>query len=291
MKKKIITMTLITTMTVSVLTGCSVMRGSIGATREENTSAENQENTNTEETDNVSVGNQENTNVEETDNIANENQERANAEETDNTSAETQENTNVEKTENISAENQESGNVEETDNTSTESGKAAGNTETNTNVSSSGDIFSWQVAIDGVTDTFPCDVSELEANGWELEDEGTLKENEYMFGYVEKGEKRFMVYITNLTSEEKDYTKCSLAGISIKTSDLEDGLSVVLPGNLTVSEALTQEDVINAYGEPADIGESDRTISMKYKQEVYKHFEALFNKEDGSLISIRYQNL
>lgn len=265
MKKKMIVMTLTTMMAVSVLTGCSITGGNMSVLRNDNTSAKNQEN--------VAAESQEDTNVVESDNVSADNQENSNVAESNNASADNQENSDITQTDNASANNQEVENSAEA------------------NESSSADIFCWQAAIEGVTYTFPCDVSEFEANGWELEDMGTLEENQYVFGYAKNGDKKFLAFVVNLSSEEKNYAQCSIGGISLKSSYFESGLSVVLPGNLTVSKELTQEQIIKTYGEPTEIKESDSTICVEYQMEIYKTFEALFSKKDGSLISIKYQNL
>lgn len=247
MKKKIVTIALITAMVVSTLTGCSLTKES-SSTGPVSTSVENN------------------------------GSEAANVEEIETTPDATE-----------SAENE----MSSTETTSTEIPAEDGSTtETEHNAQIAEDLFSWQVTIDGIVYTLPCDVSEFEKNGWKLEGEGTLEKNRYTFIDIEKGEDAITVFLQNKTDKVLDYAKCPVVGVDVTLWKLKSDISVVFPGNLVVSKKLTKEEIIEKYGQPTEESDSDATYSMtyKYQNEAYKKWDILFSKDDGEVNSIEYKN-
>ena len=120
------------------------------------------------------------------------------------------------------------------------------------------DLFSWQVSIDGVVYTLPCEFSEFEKNGWELfvkkghEDEGIMGANCNGSIEMKKGEDRITVWLQNTTDEDLDYSNCPVVEVELFLEKIKSDMEVVFPNNLVASKDITKEEVIEKYGEPAE---------------------------------------
>ena len=168
------------------------------------------------------------------------------------------------------------------------------------------DLFSWQVSIDGVVYTLPCEFSEFEKNGWELfveeehEDDGIMGTNCHGFIEMKKGEDRITVWLQNTTDEDLEYSKCPVVEVELFLEKIKSDMEVVFPNNLVASKDITKEEVIEKYGEPAEeieAVEKDPTCALSYQYEdndyktrKYKDWAILFTEEGRDVLKIVYRN-
>lgn len=168
------------------------------------------------------------------------------------------------------------------------------------------DLFSWQISIDGVVYTLPCEFSEFEKNGWELfveeehEDDGIMGTNCHGSIEMKKGEDRITVWLQNTTDEDLEYSKCPVVEVELFLEKIKSDMEVVFPKNLVASKDITKEEVIEKYGEPAEeieAVEKDPTCALFYQHEdndyktrKYKDWAILFTEEGRDVLKIVYRN-
>ena len=168
------------------------------------------------------------------------------------------------------------------------------------------DLFSWQISIDGVVYTLPCEFSEFEKNGWELfveeehEDDGIMGTNCHGSIEMKKGEDRITVWLQNTTDEDLEYSKCPVVEVELFLEKIKSDMEVVFPNNLVASKDITKEEVIEKYGEPAEeieAVEKDPTCALFYQHEdndyktrKYKDWAILFTEEGRDVLKIVYRN-
>ena len=168
------------------------------------------------------------------------------------------------------------------------------------------DLFSWQISIDGVVYTLPCEFSEFEKNGWELfveeehEDDGIMGANCHGSIEMKKGEDRITVWLQNTTDEDLEYSKCPVVEVELFLEKIKSDMEVVFPNNLVASKDITKEEVIEKYGEPAEeieAVEKDPTCALFYQHEdndyktrKYKDWAILFTEEGRDVLKIVYRN-
>ena len=170
----------------------------------------------------------------------------------------------------------------------------------------SADLFSWQVSIDGVIYTLPCEFSEFEKNGWELfveegtEDNRILNAHCYGSINIKKGEDIITVWLQNTTDEDMEYSKASVVEVELLLDKIKSDMEVVFPNNLVASKSITRDEVIEKYGEPTDelkAVEEDPTCALDYqhqdnddKAHKYKDWMIMFTEEGGDVLKIVYRN-
>ena len=168
------------------------------------------------------------------------------------------------------------------------------------------DLFSWQISIDGVVYTLPCEFSEFEKNSWELfveeghEDDGIMGANCHGSIEMKKGEDRITVWLQNTTDEDLEYSKCPVVEVELFLEKIKSDMEVVFPNNLVASKDITKEEVIEKYGEPAEeieAVEKDPTCALFYQHEdndyktrKYKDWAILFTEEGRDVLKIVYRN-
>ncbi|MGN0475278.1 MAG: hypothetical protein ACI4IJ_09330 [Acutalibacteraceae bacterium] len=146
----------------------------------------------------------------------------------------------------------------------------------------SNDWNSWQIAVDGVVYTMPCDISDFEKNGWTLENaDGTLKSNQYTLSQpMKKGDLRIYVQIINLSDNEINIADGKVGQVKI---DANSEVPIVLPGKLVFDENLTVEDIKAKYGEPKRENEGDNYVTLTYTGELYQSVDFFIYKPDSGM--------
>ncbi len=147
---------------------------------------------------------------------------------------------------------------------------------------------SWQIAVDGDVYTIPCDLSEFKKNGWELKNsDGTLKSNQYtLIGQtLKKGDLSISAQLVNMTDNEVAIADCQVGSVKVT---LDDNVSAVLPGGIVFDKNLTVEDVKAKYGEPDDITESEKSVTLTYDGGYYMEVEFCFYNEDSGMKEYSY---
>ena len=146
----------------------------------------------------------------------------------------------------------------------------------------SNDWNSWQIAVDGVVYTMPCDISDFEKNGWTLENaDGTLKANQYTLSQpMKKDDLRIYVQIINLSDNEINIADGKVGQVKI---DANSEVQVVLPGKLVFDENITVEDIKAKYGEPNRENEGDKYVTLTYTGKSYQSVEFFIYKPDSGM--------
>ena len=157
----------------------------------------------------------------------------------------------------------------------------------------SGDIFSFEVSLDGQTYKIPMTYSEFTGLGWKMngDDSEQLKENQYTLSdKFENGDFKVSCQIVNLDSESKPVSDCYIGKISIDAYDLKDtSHTVELPDGIAMGKS-TMEDVKSAYGEPDDTYTGSSYSSYTYKDKVYSTVKISFDSETNVISGVEIQH-
>lgn len=155
------------------------------------------------------------------------------------------------------------------------------------------DIYSFEIKIDGDTYKFPMWYKEFEAKGWTCVedmsgDAPALAEGSFDF---EKNGIQYSVEMFNSSASAKPMTECAVTGVRSDSFYYPNGEfpDIVLPGDIRVGVA-TEEDVLNAYGEPTDDydgGEEYRVLYYEKGNDNYVHLTI----EKGILTEIELVNI
>lgn len=155
---------------------------------------------------------------------------------------------------------------------------------------------SYTLEVNGETITLPCSIESMEAAGLNLDTEDTGEdyivnagEYEMVFFEDEKGN-YLMVDLINQTEDPQKIVDCEIGGIYVDSWETEDGsLKVVFPGGVQIG--MSKEDLVAAYGEPADVydGESIQGYTWYDGKSYFKSFSADVDTETGRVNSLRIQ--
>lgn len=158
----------------------------------------------------------------------------------------------------------------------------------------SGDLYDFQVSIDGTVYQFPMWYSDFEALGWEYDGDAarTLDSNQYTTAEVWKKD-GVSVYTSfaNLSMNTVPFSESMVAGITLDRYDIEDAdWEILLPGGIEwgVSNA---DDIVAAYGDPTDTYDGDLYYKMTYEQDYYNSVSLYVFKEGDSLQKIEIENM
>lgn len=156
------------------------------------------------------------------------------------------------------AETQASGSTERQSTIETEKAAPAGNTGWQT----------YEVLFNKTKITLPCDLAELQALGYTLDEdmdpEAVVNAGDYEYGYLtDKSGALISVDFLNTTAGPLTIAECPVASIGSDDWFLEGSKnSIVYPEGITIGS--TKDDVLNAYGNPQDAYEGDSITSLYY---------------------------
>lgn len=175
----------------------------------------------------------------------------------------------------------------------TEAISEAEDTENAISSSFSGDLFSFEISLDGQIYKIPMSYKDFTADGWVMDGDDTeeLEENQYtLLQRFEKDGFKISCQIINLESEAKPLSECYIGQITVDSYYIEDtGHSFELPNGIRFGES-TIDDVVSAYGEPDDIYEGDSIIVYTYEEELYSQVEITFDTQSKALTKAEIQN-
>ena len=128
-------------------------------------------------------------------------------------------------------------------------------------------VYQFEMKLDGTTYEFPMWASKLESKGWKCKEDLTeeLSPEEGTTVWWEKDGVTYMVDMYNVSADTLPLSKCAVSGI--RTDDdyyASDSMpDIVLPENIKLGTA-TRENIVAAYGEPADGYESSEDHYVMY---------------------------
>lgn len=171
-----------------------------------------------------------------------------------------------------------------------DSGDKTSNTEPAAQSGELGDTWnSYTVQVNDKVLTLPCQISDLEAAGFKLDDEYTPRDyvvnaDEYELAwFMDANGNELMVDMVNMSDSAIELGECLVGGISVEDYDLEEGGAVLIfPGGVQMGTA--KADVFAKYGEADDSyedGESFDTYTWWDEDSFYKKCEIDFDKETG----------
>lgn len=154
-------------------------------------------------------------------------------------------------------------------------------------------LFDFQMLIDGDLYQFPMTYKAFEANGWKESDQyndftkdDELSPGQYTLYYFNKPSgANCMVYVLNIDVNNKKIEDCLIGGISMSNSDQKNGdagVEVEFPKGIKMFES-TQDDIINAYGNPENLYENDFMNTASYEKDLYSTAEFSVYNKDGTL--------
>ena len=149
-------------------------------------------------------------------------------------------------------------------------------------------LFTWKIKLDGVDYTLPFDVSELIANGYEIDPDKdeNLNSRTYTIGAPnpKKDGKSLSVQYWNPTSEAKKYSECKIGQISVEVQSEHE---IILPGNFIFDKRTTVEEIIDQYGQPYELQDFGNSYHLHYKlNQSGSSFVTFFiAREDNAAIS------
>lgn len=157
---------------------------------------------------------------------------------------------------------------------------------------------SFQFELEGVIYTLPLKYSELEANGWVLENEDLAEEmfevNTYTLVYQtlvnsNKENCEISVQLANLDSEERAAKDCYISGIQYTANQWTENTVIYFPGGLTSGS--TMADVQALYGETEDTTVYTNTTECEYSERRYSGVLITYNNETETIEKMRMTNM
>ena len=153
-----------------------------------------------------------------------------------------------------------------------------------------GELYSFQAELNGVVYQLPMLYEVLEADGWigrgDFTD--TLNPNTLTNVSLEKDGIRMSAGLVNLDVNVLEFNECYIFRFSTDQVDAQKGLSLILPGGITIGSTL--EDVVGAYGDPTRTNESTDSVTYNYEQKSYASAQIRFETENNTVTSIRIEN-
>ena len=159
----------------------------------------------------------------------------------------------------------------------------------------SGDIYSFQLTLDGELYVFPMSFEDFTAMGWEYEGDAAAQLAPYEYTVAETFAKDGLeIYATlaNLGINTVPFPECAVVGISVDPYQFEDApdTEIVFPGGVVFGQA-SQEDIETAYGAPSDTYEGDLYTKLTYDYDSYCDWEFYVYKETGTLDEFEVRNM
>lgn len=153
-------------------------------------------------------------------------------------------------------------------------------------------LDSFAIQIDGETYQFPMTYDELTRRGWELS-KAAYAEDVIESGYLEEydmylngNEIRFIFW--NSDNQHHTLKECYSIGFLMEEKFMENH-DVLLPNGLH-RETVTRSDLVNAYGDPADVNERTEATWLSYEWGHNKFWRFGFDTNSGKLIFVLLEN-
>lgn len=159
----------------------------------------------------------------------------------------------------------------------------------------SDDIYSYQVAYNGVVMEFPMWYSDFAAMGWEMDDDDvdTLEPYQYTFStrFIDADGNKIYARLANMRHDVLPYTDCLVVGFSVDEYDLDKtGATISIPGGLAYNVA-TRAEAEALYGTPSFVYEGDMYDKLSYEEDTYNEYHIYFDKEKGTLEKVELLNI
>lgn len=155
----------------------------------------------------------------------------------------------------------------------------------------SGNLYDFQVSVNGVVYSLPVAFSEFAKNGWKGEgfDTQTLKPNQETTEQITNGSKTIYVTVVNTEKDVLPFSKCSVGGVMLDSFDAKNGASLVLAKGITLGS--DYQKIIDSFGKPTDSIDSSSTKSLQYESDTYADVKLDIDKTSNKLQKIEVQNL
>ncbi|QIK70585.1 hypothetical protein G7062_09845 [Erysipelothrix sp. HDW6C] len=149
----------------------------------------------------------------------------------------------------------------------------------------SDDIYDFTISIEGDVFKLPMTIADLETAGWKTSDRLTEKiaPNEYSssIAFRKDGKKEIRVGIDNLSQNTIEAKDGFVTRVYIDLESYKNNLAPDIMLSKGITGKSTQEAVIEAFGEPSYIYESDTAISLDYDMSDYSGgYEFWFSNYD-----------
>lgn len=158
----------------------------------------------------------------------------------------------------------------------------------------SGDLFDFQVSVNGIVHQFPMWYSDFEELGWTYEGDSTqtISSEQYTSSeYWKKDGYEVGVSFANLSVNSVPYSEAMIGEIKFHEQFLANsGWEIILPGNIQWGVS-TVEDIKNAYGEPTIEYEEKQYYQLLYVLDAYREVELKVRKDTNVLGIIRITNM
>ena len=155
----------------------------------------------------------------------------------------------------------------------------------------SGNLYDFQVSVDGVAYSLPVAFSEFAKNGWKGDgfDTQTLKPNQRTTEQITNGSKTIYVTIVNTEKDVLPFSKCNAGGVMLDSFDAKNGASLTLAKGITLGA--DYQKIIDAFGKPTDSIDADSSKSLQYESDTYANVKLDIDKTSNKLQKIEVQNL
>lgn len=158
----------------------------------------------------------------------------------------------------------------------------------------SGDLFDFQVSVNGIVHQFPMWYSDFEKLGWIYEGDNTqtISSEQYTSSeYWKKDGYEVGVSFANLSVNSVPYSEAMVGEIKFHEQFLANsGWEIILPRNIQWGVS-TVEDIKNAYGEPTVEYEEKQYYQLLYVLDAYREVELKVRKDTNVLGIIRITNM
>lgn len=158
----------------------------------------------------------------------------------------------------------------------------------------SSNIKDFEFSLDGKVHKLLCDYSELQKEGWEIEDNSKgqeLKTNQYtLITVANKGKEEVYFSFYNPNKETKKVEECLVCKIQIDDYMEERcGAKVKLAGGIGIGS--TVDELEEAFGEPTSKNEYEDYIYYKYDFEIYSNYQFIIDSKTKKITKIEARNI
>ncbi|HEX3017675.1 MAG TPA: hypothetical protein VHP31_07485 [Caproicibacter sp.] len=155
----------------------------------------------------------------------------------------------------------------------------------------SGDIYDFQVSVNGISYKLPVAYSEFAKNGWKGQDFDSqkLKPNQMTTEQVSNGSKTIYVTVVNTAKDVLPFSKCNIGGVMLDDFDAKNGAALVLAKGITLGS--DYQKIIDTFGKPSNSDDTGSTKVLHYEKDTYSTYELDVDKTTNKLQKIDVQNL
>ncbi len=159
-------------------------------------------------------------------------------------------------------------------------------------VNLSDDLYSFELALNGVVYTLPAPFAQFAQNGWtgeNLTSKSLNPSSMTLLDVVANGPQQIYISFCNNAMDVLPYDQCNVGSISLDRTQASAGAQLVLPKGISLGA--TYEAVVAAYGQPTDLFDSGTAKSLTYQSGTYSVVTIDIDSATNQVYQIKVENL